>query len=297
MALRAGVAVADTEFIQFHPTALHHPSMPRPLLSEALRGHGALLRDTKGERFVDELLPRDKVSKAMTARMLEQHIDHLWLDATHLDDFNARFPTIAAALHEAGLDPTKDWLPIAPAAHYFCGGIVADLDGATSLPGLWAAGETACNGVHGANRLASNSLLDGMVFAPRIVEAIERGKSHANATGAMRAVLGGGAIPGQPLALDRTWDEPASITLDELQGAMTRLAGVLRSRESLAEADAIARRGHGGGDVKGHELRNLSTVAQAVIAAARTREESRGAHTRVDHPETRDSLRLRFVVT
>jgi L-aspartate oxidase len=297
MALRAGAAVADTEFIQFHPTALHHPAMPRPLLSEALRGHGAKLRDAKGEQFVDELLPRDKVSKAMTARMLEQGIDHLWLDATKLDDFNARFPTIAAALREAGLDPAKDWLPIAPAAHYFCGGIVADLDGASSLPGLWAAGETACNGVHGANRLASNSLLDGMVFAPRIVEAIERGKTRAEATGAMRAVLGAGeGIAGRRLELDLTWDEPASVTLDELQAAMTRLAGVLRSADSLDEARAIARRGRGGDDVKGYELRNLSTVAQALIASALAREESRGAHIRIDNPDTDEALRLRFVV-
>jgi L-aspartate oxidase len=297
MALRAGAAVADTEFIQFHPTALHHPAMPRPLLSEALRGHGAKLRDAKGEQFVDELLPRDKVSKAMTARMLEQGIDHLWLDATELDDFNARFPTIAAALREAGLDPAKDWLPIAPAAHYFCGGIVADLDGASSLPGLWAAGETACNGVHGANRLASNSLLDGMVFAPRIVEAIERGKTRAEATGAMRAVLGAGeGIAGRRLELDLTWDEPASVTLDELQASMTRLAGVLRSADSLDEARAIARRGRGGDDVKGYELRNLSTVAQALIASALAREESRGAHIRIDNPDTDEALRLRFVV-
>src|SRR5438067_4004502 len=210
MALRAGVAVADAEFVQFHPTALHHPAMPRPLLSEALRGHGAKLRDATGEQFVDELLPRDRVSKAMTARMLEQGIDHLWLDATRLDDFNARFPTIAAALHEVGLDPTTEWLPIAPAAHYFCGGIVADLDGATSLPGLWAAGETACNGVHGANRLASNSLLDGMVFAPRIVEAIDRGKCKPEPTGAMRAVLGGDeGIAGRPLPFAAAWSEGA----------------------------------------------------------------------------------------
>src|SRR4051794_23198175 len=145
MALRAGVAVADVEFVQFHPTALHHPAMPRPLLSEALRGHGALLRDADGARFVDELLPRDKVSRAMTARMLEQDVDHLWLDATGLDEFDARFPTIAAALHQVGLDPAVDWLPIAPAAHYLCGGVVADLDGASTLPGLWAAGEMACN--------------------------------------------------------------------------------------------------------------------------------------------------------
>ena len=187
MAIRAGVAVADVEFQQFHPTALHHPAMPRPLLSEALRGHGALLRDAQGERFVDELLPRDQVSRAITARMLEQGVDHLWLDATGLERFAERFPTITAALADAGLDPATDWLPIAPAAHYSCGGVVADLDGASSLPGLWVAGEAACNGVHGANRLASNSLLDGMVFGPRVVEAIDRGVDGPSPTGAMRS--------------------------------------------------------------------------------------------------------------
>src|SRR5690606_7512857 len=138
---------------------LHHPAMPRPLLSEALRGHGALLRDARGERFVDEMLPRDRVSRAITRVLAEQQVEHVWLDATGLGRFAERFPTIAAALAEVGLDPARDWLPVAPAAHYLCGGIVADLDGATSLPGLWVAGEAACNGVHGANRLASNSLL------------------------------------------------------------------------------------------------------------------------------------------
>jgi succinate dehydrogenase/fumarate reductase flavoprotein subunit len=136
-----------------------------------------------------------------------------------------------------------------------------------------------------------------MVFAPRIVEAIERGKTGAEATGAMRAVLGAdGGIAGRRLELDLTWDEPASVTLDELQAAMTRLAGVLRSTDSLDEARGTARRGRGGDDVKGHELRNLSTVAQALIASALAREESRGAHTRIDHPDTDEALRLRFVV-
>src|SRR3989440_3934458 len=161
MALRAGVPVADVEFMQFHPTALHHPAMPRPLLSEALRGHGALLRDANGDRFVDELQPRDVVSRAMTARMLEQGVDHLWLDASGLERFDERFPTIAASVHAVGLDPSKDWLPIAPAAHYLSGGVVTDLDGATALDGLWAAGEAAGTGGHGANRLASDSLLAG----------------------------------------------------------------------------------------------------------------------------------------
>jgi L-aspartate oxidase len=201
MALRAGAAVADVEFVQFHPTALHHPAMPRPLLSEALRGHGALIRDTAGERFVDELLPRDQVSRAMMVRMLEGGVDHCYLDARHLPDFRARFPNIAGALDDVGLDPASDLLPIAPAAHYHCGGILTDLDGATSMPGLWAAGEAGGSGVHGANRLASNSLLDGMVFGFRCVEAIEAGRDGPEPTGAMRSLPDaqrcGGSIPGR----------------------------------------------------------------------------------------------------
>lgn len=189
MALRAGVAVADVEFVQFHPTALHAPAFPRPLLTEALRGEGALLFDPAGRRFVDELAPRDVVSKAMTSRMLEAGEDHVWLDATGIERFSERFPTIAAALWAAGLDPQHDRLPVAPAAHYLCGGMLADLDGATSLPGLWAVGETACSGVHGANRLASNSLLEGLVFALRALRAIGRGKGGPDATGALGALL------------------------------------------------------------------------------------------------------------
>src|SRR5205807_1829316 len=128
MALRAGVPVADVEFMQFHPTALHHPAMPRPLLSEALRGHGALIRDTNGDRFVDELLPRDQVARSITTRCLELGVDHAFLDATALDHFDERFPTIAASVRAIGLDPARDWLPIAPAAHYLSGGVVVDLD-------------------------------------------------------------------------------------------------------------------------------------------------------------------------
>ena len=195
MALRAGVPVADIEFMQFHPTALHHPAMPRPLLSEALRGHGALLRDAHGDRFVDELAPRDVVSRAMAEQMQLQGVENLWLDATGLESFDARFPTIAASLAAIGLDPARDWLPIAPAAHYLSGGVITDLSGATALPGLWAAGEVACTGVHGANRLASNSLLEGMVFGARLAESILDGGDGPTATGVMGAVLAGRAEP------------------------------------------------------------------------------------------------------
>ncbi len=291
MALRAGVAVADIEFMQFHPTALHHPAMPRPLLSEALRGHGALLRDATGERFVDELLPRDVVARAMTRRMLELGVDHCWLDATGLANFDERFPTIAASVRAIGLDPGQEWLPIAPAAHYLSGGIVTDLDGASALPGLWAAGEVACTGVHGANRLASNSLLEGMVFAPRVVEAIARGKDAAEETGAMRSV----PINPTPTQMDLP-DEgrrgPGG--REALQKAMTEGAGVLRSAESLATTAEVLQALDTAGDP---ELANLVTVGLALLASATAREESRGAHSRTDFPETSPSFERRLVLS
>lgn len=304
MALRAGAAVADVELVQFHPTALHHPSMPRPLLSEALRGHGAFLRDLSGERFVDELEPRDIVSRAITAQLQRDGTDHVWLDATVLEGFDERFPTIRAALDRVGLDPTTDWLPVAPAAHYCCGGVVADLDGASSLPGLWVAGEVACNGVHGANRLASNSLLDGMVFGPRVVESIDAGKDAAEPSGAMRCVLAGGSggVPGRVLApppAGAARDLGAATVADardEFQWMMTTNAGVLRSEESLRAALAVATATVvPPDDAASAELRNLATLAVAVIAAAQARTETRGAHTRTDHPEPDPALAVRFV--
>jgi L-aspartate oxidase len=311
MALRAGVAVADIEFMQFHPTALHHPAMPRPLLSEALRGHGALLRDAEGERFVDELLPRDKVSRAIMARLAVQDVDHVWLDATGLERFAERFPTIAAALAEVGLDPARDWLPVAPAAHYLCGGIVADLAGATSLPALWVAGEAACNGVHGANRLASNSLLDGMVYGPRVVEAVGAGVEGPEPTGAMRAILDGGdpgGVPGRALvpepvaAADPRPGDGAGVAAarSALQQAMTTHAGVLRSADSLASAAGAAgraaRAAGAGAGAPAAELRNLATVAGALAAAALARTETRGAHARTDFPEAAPAQRVRYVL-
>jgi L-aspartate oxidase len=331
MALRAGAAVADIEFVQFHPTALHHPRMPRPLLSEALRGHGALLRDVNGDRFVDELLPRDEVSRAMTRRMLDMGVDHCLLDATGLEHFDERFPTIASALAEVNLDPTTEWLPIAPAAHYLCGGIVTDLDGAASIPHLWAAGEVSCTGVHGANRLASNSLLEGMVFGFRVVEAIDRGKTGAEPSGAMRAVLDGtdasadevavwtAGLPGRrpagwaPIHRPDVGDGASRASApatpspelgamrEELQRAMTTGAGVLRSAASLAAtADVVHRISSRLESVDASpaawEVRNLVDLAGGLLHSAAAREESRGAHTRSDHPELDDELRVRLVL-
>ncbi|MDA8278832.1 MAG: FAD-dependent oxidoreductase [Actinomycetota bacterium] len=353
MALRSRVPVADVEFVQFHPTALHHPAMPRPLLSEALRGHGALLRDASGDRFVDELAPRDVVSRAMADRMADQGVDHLWLDATALEGFDDRFPTLAASVRAAGLDPATDWFPIAPAAHHVSGGICTDLDGASALPGLWAVGEAACTGVHGANRLASNSLLEGMVFGARAAEAIAAGREGPVPTGALAAILlGEGSTAGEGRtagegSTGRTagrvpvvgvdgvilpdWaagadpasappargsdpepDEPADWEKwrDRVQRAMTDGAGVVRSPASLRRAattlGAAARAldasagasASAGGDPSvtraAAEVRNLVTVGWALLRAAVAREETRGAHTRRDHPGPEERWRLRL---
>ena len=313
MAMRAGVAVADLEFMQFHPTALHHPSMPRPLLSEALRGEGAILRDEHGVPFMQgehplaDLAPRDVVAKAISRRLIDRDLEHLWLDATGIDGFRVRFPTIWEACRSVGLDPTRDWLPVAPAAHYLSGGVCTDLDGATTLPGLWACGEAACSGVHGANRLASNSLLEGLVFAARAVEAIERGKDTHEANGVLRndifdgpqevkAVAGSvperktGSVPER-----KTGSVPERKTgppiREELQRIMTRDAGVLRSATSLERA-AAALAAMTPTDV---ESANLHVVSTVLVRAATARRESRGTHTRADHPEASPAFLGRLV--
>ena len=317
MALRAGVPTADVEFVQFHPTALHHPAMPRPLLSEALRGHGALLRDAAGKQFVDELAPRDVVSRAMAARMAEQGTDHLWLDATGLERFPQRFPTIAASLSSIGLNPESDWLPIAPAAHHLSGGVVTDLWGATALPGLWAVGEVACTGVHGANRLASNSLLEGMVFGARLAERIASSHHDPEPSGALRAVLGEAPLDGiacigvtdTPPVWARaevgapgagTGEPDVAKLRDSLQRTMTGGAGVVRSARSLgAAAEGVADLADALGDRTGSvgagELGNLLQMADALLVSAITRTESRGAHSRSDYPATDPLWRRRLV--
>lgn len=310
-ALRAGAAVADLEFVQFHPTALHHSLSPRPLLTEALRGHGAVLRNLAGERFVDELQPRDVVSRAILAQMRAEDADHVWLDATGLDDFGRRFPNIAAVLASAGLDPSRDLLPVHPAAHHLCGGILTDLDGATTLPGLWACGEVACTGVHGANRLASNSLLEGMVFAPRAIEAILTGSEGPRATGAMAPLLSEapfaiGVRDAPPVPLPEARPVP-DVGLDELRArlqlAMTNGAGVERSAASLgAVLEELAvvvssLRLPGRATVGRAELANLAELGHCLVSAALARQESRGTHWRSDHPDTSDEWRVRVRTT
>jgi L-aspartate oxidase len=312
LALKAGAACADLEFVQFHPTALHHPSMPRPLLSEALRGEGAVLRDGDGVAFMAEvhsladLAPRDVVARAIHQRMAATQAEHLWLDATMIDDFPRRFPTIWEACRSANLDPRRDWLPVAPAAHYLSGGVLADLDGASTLPHLWACGETACSGVHGANRLASNSLLDGLVFGQRVVNAIVAGKIGPESTGAMAGALS--LVPTEvEVSSDPVVLRKERVTAPEaLRGAVQRTmsadCGVVRDAQSLRRAaetlsdladleeDLPAR------EMGTYEVINLLRVSRMIVATALAREESRGAHTRSDFPATDDAWLGRLVV-
>ncbi len=309
LALKAGVACADLEFVQFHPTALHTPLMPRPLLSEALRGEGAVLRDVDGVAFMTglhplaDLAPRDIVSRAVYQRMQSTGQDHVFLDATMIGDFQRHFPTIWFSCLRANLDPTEEWLPVAPAAHYLSGGVVADLDGATTLDHLWACGEVACSGVHGANRLASNSLLDGLVFGRRVVEAILAGKGTAEPTGVMHGVLDlpMGASESDPVVLPKDEATDADAVRGALQRTMSADCGVVRDGEglnlasgtlgdlALLEVDLPAR------NIASYEVIDLLRVARAIVASASARTESRGSHTRLEYPEPSERMLGRFV--
>ncbi|MDQ1655056.1 MAG: L-aspartate oxidase [Cryptosporangiaceae bacterium] len=286
LALRAGAVVTDVEFVQFHPTALYlgadRELGQQPLVSEAMRGEGAYLVDASGERFMvgqhelAELAPRDIVAKAITRVMNAQHVDHVYLDARHLgaEKLAERFPSILARCRQAGIDPVTEPIPVAPAAHYASGGVRTDLWGRTSVPGLYACGEVACTGVHGANRLASNSLLEGLVFAGRIGQDLARD-------------LPPQADPVPPPA-EASWVVSSS-TREELTGAMTRGAGVIRGAVSLAEtAEVLAKLGtitSADPLPVNWEATNLHTVATALVAAARRRTETRGCHWREDFPD------------
>ena len=279
LALRAGAVVTDLEFVQFHPTSLYLPgnrTAQQPLVSEALRGEGAHLVDADGRRFMvgrhelAELAPRDVVAKGIHRQMLADGTDHVYLDARHVADLTERFPTITGYCRAAGIDPTADLIPVAPAAHYASGGVQTDLSGRTTIAGLYACGEVACTGVHGANRLASNSLLEGLVFARRI--ALDLSKNLAPQAEPVLEGGGGFVAPGPETALAR----------QELQQAMTRGAGVLRSAQTLAEtSEVLVKVVQASRD---WELDNLLTVATALVGVAHARRETRGCHWREDFP-------------
>ena len=295
VAARAGAALADLEFVQFHPTALWTPSGSpggsvgrQPLVTEALRGEGARLVDGRGRPVMagvhplGDLAPRDVVAKQMSRVMAEEDTDHLYLDVRPLgrELLIRRFPTLLANCAEIGLDPFSDPVPVAPAAHYASGGVRTDLDGRTSVGGLYACGEVACTGVHGANRLASNSLLEGLVFATRIGDALARDLPS----------------PGNPVEVTGVAGVIDASSRGDLQRTMTEGAGVLRSAESL-QATAktlhdIADRFDDAPGPEAWETTNLLTVAAALVQAAAGREETRGCHWREDFPE-RDDARWR----
>jgi len=290
LALRAGATLRDLEFVQFHPTVMYlgPDSMgQQPLISEAVRGEGAFLVDFEGERFMQglhplaDLAPRDVVAKAITRRMHETGHPHMWLDARHLGEdprafWERRFPTILATCRSHGVDPATELIPVAPAQHYASGGVATDLWGRSDLPGLYATGEVACSGVHGANRLASNSLLEGLVFSRRIA-----------------AVLPGELRPWSDPAPD---DRPARISpaavRRRLQELMTEHVGVLRSEDGMRDAlGALPALSTDAGEegAEAWETTNLLTIGAAIAQAALVRQETRGSHWREDFPARDDA--------
>ncbi|MBF4585534.1 L-aspartate oxidase [Curtobacterium sp. VKM Ac-2887] len=301
-AWRAGAVVADLEFVQFHPTRLAVPD--GGLVSEAVRGEGAVLRDARGRRFMAsvhpdaELAPRDVVARGIAAAVRDQGGAPVLLDATGLgaDFLTGRFPGLTRATRAAGFDWTRQGVPVSPAAHYSMGGIATDAEGRTSLPGLLAIGEAACTGVHGANRLASNSLLEGLVFAVRAADAVAgprpgllrlRGNADLRVTSVPRAAdvirASRQTLPGGATHLD-----DVGAVRQAVQAVMTDRVGLLRDATGLASArrelDALTAPATGG--VREHEDRALLDLARLVALAAETRAESRGAHARTDHPDT-----------
>ncbi len=281
LALRAGALTADLEFVQFHPTALYLGTGSRgrqPLVTEAIRGEGGILLDTAGVPVMTgvhplgALAPRDVVAAAIARRMSMTGTDHVLLDATHLGgaELRRRFPTVHAACASIGVDPGCEPIPVAPAAHYQCGGVVTDTSGRTTVPGLYAAGEVARTGLHGANRLASNSLLEGLVMGRRAAEAVA-------------ADITASRCPGPPLP---SYELRPIADRDALQQSMSAHAGIGRDSAGLAEASAVV------GAATRRRIRTprdaedagLTLAAAAVLAAAAARTESRGCHLRTDHP-------------
>jgi len=288
----AGAEIADIEFVQFHPTALALKGAPRFLLSEALRGEGAYLKNARGERFMhryhplEELAPRDVVSRSMVDEMLRTGSEHIVLDLTHLkgDFIRARFPRIYQTCLRYGLDLAKSPAPVHPAAHYAMGGVRTNLDGETNLPRLYAAGEVASTGVHGANRLASNSLLEGVVFGARAGAAMRRW--------AGAPLLTGGCAPAPRFP---------SVEESEIRNLTWRKCGIARCADGLKQAirdlEAVPLREDAPRGVSSFELRSIHTVALLIARCALARQESRGAHFRTDFPAKRPEFARHSVIT
>jgi L-aspartate oxidase len=291
LALRAGAKIADVEFIQFHPTVLWQDLANRgqqPLISEAVRGEGAILLNSKDEQFMigkhpqADLAPRDVVAIEIFNQMRLSGQPHVWLDATKIRDFANRFPTIYASCTQNGIDPTRERIPVAPASHYASGGVLVDLNGKSSIDGLYVCGESACTGAHGANRLASNSLLEGLVFGARIAAALSN------------------KLPVQQEAVD----DHKSILLDPkillpLQIAMSEGAGVLRSEASLTKTlqtlGELSKLTSTEPCIEAWEATNLHLLATVIVKSALLRTESRGSHWRSDYPNNQDKWLSRIV--
>jgi L-aspartate oxidase len=303
IAFRAGAELRDMEFMQFHPTVLYLAGSARHLLTEALRGEGAYLRDKTGHRFMPEyhpdaeLAPRDDVSKAITAQMAKTQHPNVYLDLSHLDPVyvRERFPGIAELCRGFDLDITRDPIPVRPGAHYMVGGVTVDLDGRSTLPGLWAGGEVTSSGLHGANRLASNSLLEGLVHGARAAEDI------------MRTLDGSPTsleVPPIAAPIPPRWNEALDLAdiRNALRALMWRKVGIVRDAKGLDEAAAQVDHwcryvlAPGFDDPAGWTLQNMLTVARLMIGSATAREESRGVHTRSDFPLTDPAWARRLAI-
>ena len=291
LALRAGAEVADVEFVQFHPTVLWQDLANRgqqPLISEAVRGEGAILLNNKNEQFMigkhpqADLAPRDVVAIEIFNQMQISGQPHVWLDATKITDFANRFPTIYASCIKNGIDPTKEKIPVAPASHYASGGVLVDLNGKSSVDGLYICGESACTGAHGANRLASNSLLEGLVFGARIAAALS-----SNLPAQEQPVE-----DGKSFLLDPKILLPLQIAMSEGAGVIRSEASLTKTLQTLAELSKLTSKDP---RIEAWEATNLHLLATVIVKSALLRTESRGSHWRSDYPQTQSNWVSRII--